>query len=107
MVLHCFLGWALGYLGWCVCWMDSYDFVCWVWAQGGNSLLGTLGILANGVADVEDFLLLQLCHLGYTVHHSLSCCTRRVVLNNTNPHDIKKKEKIPSEWFSFLPFFLP
>src|SRR5436853_6312864 len=43
MVLHCFLGWAMGYLGRCVCWVDSYAFACWVWAQGGTSLLGTSG----------------------------------------------------------------
>src|SRR5437588_7697139 len=45
MVLYCFLWWAMGYLGRCVCWVDSYDFVCWVWAQGGTSLLGTSGFL--------------------------------------------------------------
>src|SRR5437588_10413637 len=84
---------AMGYLSWCVCWVDSYDFVCWVWVQGRTGLLGTLGILANGVADVVDFLLSRLCRLGYTVRHSLSCCTRRVVSNNTNPRDLKKKEK--------------
>src|SRR5437588_545782 len=108
MVLHCFLGWAMGYLGRCVCWVDSYDFVCWVWAQGGTSLLGTSGFfLANGAADAEDFLLLRLCRLGYTVCHSLSCCTRWVVPNNTNPHSLKKEKKIPSKWFSFLSFFSP
>src|SRR5437588_13001555 len=78
MVLHCFLGWAMGYLGWCVCWVDSYDFVYWVWAQGGASLLSTSGSSANETADAEDFLLSQLCSLGYTVCHSLSCCTRQV-----------------------------
>ena len=75
----------------------SYDFVYWVWAQGGTSLLGTLGILANGAADAEDFLLLWLCRFGYTVRHSLSCCMRRVVPDNTNPHELKKEKKIPSK----------
>ena len=92
MVLHCFLGWAVGYLGQCVCWVDSYDFVCWVSVQGGTYLLGTSGFSPNGAADVEDFLLLRLCCLGYIVRHSLSCCMRRVVPNNTNPHDLKKKK---------------
>src|SRR5437588_3614998 len=105
MVLHCFLGWAMGYLGRCVCWVDSYDFVCWVWAQGGTSLLGTSGFfLANGAADAEDFLLSRLCRLGYTVCHSLSCCTRRVVPNNTNPCDLKKKKK-KNPFFLFFFFF--
>src|SRR5947209_12884511 len=93
MILHCFLGWAMGYLGWCGSGVDSYDFICWVWAQGGTSLLGTSGFSANGAADVEDFLLLQFCRLGYTVCHSHSCCTCRVVPYNTNPHYLKKKKK--------------
>src|SRR5437660_7472605 len=110
MVLHCFLGWAMGYPGQCVYWVDSYDFICWVWAQGGTILLGTSGFSANGAADAEDFLLLRLCRLGYTVRHSLSCCTCRVVPNNTNPHDLKKKKKkkkIPSKWFTLRDRKLP
>src|SRR5437660_12041212 len=42
--------------------------------------------------------------LGYTVRHSLSCCTRRVVPNNTNPHDLKKKRKKKSPRSDFLSF---
>src|SRR5205085_741907 len=101
MVLHCFLGWAMGYLGRCVCWVDSYDFLCLVWVQGGTGLSGTLGFSANGAADAEDFLLFRLCRLGYTLRHSLTCCTRRVVPNNTNPHDLKKKKKSPRSGYCY------
>src|SRR5437588_8817146 len=95
------------FLGWCVCWVISYDFIYWVWAQGRTSLLGTPGMLPNGAVDAEDFLLLRLCHLGYTVRHSLSCCKRRVVLNNTNRHDYKKRKKIPWKWDRLRDLYFP
>src|SRR5437588_3779608 len=40
----------------------------------------------------EDFLLFRLCRwvIQYTI--ALVSCTRRVVPNNTNPHDLKKQK---------------
>ena len=57
----------------------------------------------------EDFLLLRLCRWVIQYAIALVSCTRRVVPNNTNPHDLKKrkKKKIPQEEFFFFPLIIP
>ena len=47
----------------------------------------------------EDFLLFRLCRWVIQYAIALVSCTHWVVPNNTNPHDLKKKEKNPLEVF--------
>ena len=61
-----------------------------VWASFGRPLARLWTRLG---LDRGEFLLLGHCADGFSVRHSLSCCTRHVVLNNTTPYDLKKKKK--------------